>query len=720
MFGQAPELRNDAVSPGAPNREAAAVFAGRIDLLYRLGRHQLYLPFAALCVAGMLYAGRESVATVAVPLLLQILVTVVTGVLARAYDARAVDDPKLWAGRYAIASAASGAAWGVGAVIWFIPNLFPAEAFLTLAFLGMTATEFIARCAYRPAYVAHAAFSLGPLALLLMFAGNIYASFSAVLVLFFGGVFYSYCNNIAELIDESFRLRHRNAELAAQLFLEKRDAETARDMAEASTRAKSAFVANISHEIRTPLNALLGMAQLLERSELDRAQKSHVKVLLEAGSGLKTLLDDVIALSRDEGEAQGELGDDCDAAQAARTVARVLQPRAWEKQLKLSVTTASNLPRVAADPRRVRQVLLKLADNALKFTHRGCIELRVDANPGSETLALRFSVTDTGLGIPQESLKTLFEPFAAGDNSYARRADGAGLGLAVAKRIVEQFGGEIGFESETGEGSTFWFTMPAIGASVVDRREASPIAADAPPPWGLSILLWCADEAARSEIVNMLEPFGNRLVSAQSLTEAIGFAGRESFDAIIVDANAADSTVAAPGVRAPILAVVADGMRLPAAIAEILRWPARAGVLYGALRELLGRGADAGARYDTPAQNVAAIDAQAFAALEKSLGLETMIEILHAYIATAETLCVGLADASDNEGWDDATRIAQDIAGAAGGLGLAALMAAARTFAQKVRDGGDVADLRDSARTIIDEHNRVRRALANLYPELVA
>ena len=399
-----------------PFSPAASIFSIAWDAINSTCR------FAALCVAGMLYAGRESVATVALPLLLQILVTVATGVLARAYDARAVDDPERWAHRYAIASAASGAAWGVGAVIWFIPNLFPAEAFLALAFLGMTATEFIARCAYRPAYVAHAVFSLGPLALMLMFAGNIYASFSAVLVIFFGGVLYSYCDNIAELIDESFRLRHRNAELAAQLFLEKRDAETARDMAEASTRAKSAFVANISHEIRTPLNALLGMAQLLERSELDRAQKSHVKVLLEAGSGLKTLLDDVIALSRDEGEAHDENEDGCDAAQAARTVARVLQPKAWEKQLKLSVTTGSNLPRVAADPRRVRQVLLKLADNALKFTHRGCVELRVSSHRTEEALSLRFTVTDTGLGIPPESLDTLFEPFAAGDNSYARRA----------------------------------------------------------------------------------------------------------------------------------------------------------------------------------------------------------------------------------------------------------------------------------------------------------
>jgi len=718
MLGLAPEPRN--VSAEMPNAEAAAVFAGRIDLLYRLGRLQLYLPFAALCIAGMLYSGRETIATVVLPLLLQILVTVATGSLTRAYAARSVDDPKLWARRYAVASAASGAAWGTGAVLWFIPNLFPAEAFLVLAFLGMTATEFIARCAYRPAYVAHALCSLGPLCVMLVFAGNIYASFSALLVLFFGGILYSYCDNIGELIDESLTLRHQNAALAAELFVEKREADIAREMADASTRAKSAFVANISHEIRTPLNALLGMAQLLDRSELDRAQRSHVKVLLEAGSGLKTLLDDVIALSRDEGEARDNEDDSCDAAQAARTVARVLRPKAWEKQLKLSVTAATNLPRVAGDPRRVRQVLLKLADNALKFTHRGCVELSVVTHRGREGLTLRFAVTDTGLGIPSEALDSVFEPFAAGDSSYARRADGAGLGLAVARRIVEQLGGEIGFESEAGEGSTFWFTVPAIDGNPVERLEGSPIAADAPPPWGLSILLWCADEAARAEIVNMLEPFGNHLAVATSLSEAVGLAGRESFDALIIDANEADSMAAAPGVRTPILAVVGAGMRLPEAVAQVVRWPARASVLYGALRELLGRGADAGARIEAHQQTVAAIDAPAFAALEKSLGLETMIEILHAYIATAESLCLGLADASDKQGWDDATRIAHDIAGAAGGLGLAALMAAARNFAQKVRDGGSDVDLKTAAQTIVDEHNRVRRALANLYPELAA
>jgi HPt (histidine-containing phosphotransfer) domain-containing protein len=219
----------------------------------------------------------------------------------------------------------------------------------------------------------------------------------------------------------------------------------------------------------------------------------------------------------------------------------------------------------------------------------------------------------------------------------------------------------------------------------------------------------------------MLEPFGNHIVFAESLSEAAAVAGRSDSDVVIVDANDADSLAAAPGMRAPILAIVAGQARAPDAVRDALRWPAGAGALYTALRELLGRAADAGGlRAETREQAVAAIDAPAFAALEKSLGPTTLIEILHAYIATAETLCVDLSQASDVQGWDDATRIAQDIAGAAGGLGLAALMASARTFAQKVRDGGSPGELQVAARAIVDEHNRVRRALTNLYPELVA
>ncbi|HKD20819.1 MAG TPA: ATP-binding protein [Rhizomicrobium sp.] len=720
MLSAAREKRN---ASDVPRGEAGAIFADRIELLYRLGRIHLFLPFSAFCVVAMLYTGREAVWVVAIPLLLQIAAAVATGELARAYARRGpYDDPQVWADRYTLASAASGAAWGVGAVIWHVPNSFPTEAFFALAFLGMTATEFMTRCAYRPAYVTHAALSLGPLALRLVLDGNIYASLSAVLVLFFGGILYADCDAMANLLDTSLRLRRHNADLVSRLSRENAEVEVARDHAEASVRAKSAFIANISHELRTPLNALLGMAQLLERSTLDRTQRSHVGVLLEAGEGLKTLLDDVITLSRDEGDAAGEAEKDCDAAQAARTVARVLQPRAWEKQLKLGVTTGSNLPRVAADSRRVRQVLLKLADNALKFTPRGSVELRVESLQHDDgSVHLKFTVTDTGYGIPGEHLENIFEPFAAGDTSYTRKLEGSGLGLAVAKRLVEQLGGEIGFDTEPGQGSTFWFSLPAARASVTALPEAAPVAAEAPPPWGLSVLAWCADEGARDALTNMLEPFGNRMVFAETLSEAAATAGREDFDVVIVDANDADSLAAAPGMRAPILAIVAGGARAPEAVHDRLSWPAGASALYAALRELLGRAADAGGlRGESNDQAVAAIDAPAFAALEKSLGPTTLIEILHAYIATAETLCIDLSQASNMQGWDDATRIAQDIAGAAGGLGLAALMASARAFAQKVRDGGNPGDLQSAARAIIDEHNRVRRALTNLYPELVA
>ncbi|HEX3672898.1 MAG TPA: ATP-binding protein [Rhizomicrobium sp.] len=705
------------------NSVAADVFAGRIDVLYRLGRHHLFLPFSALCIAGVLYRGIVPVWLAIIPLLLQIAVTVVTARVTAAYAARTRDDqPEKWANRYTALSAAAGASWGVGAVLWFQPHTFPAEAFLTIAFLGMTSAEFIARSVHRPAYIAHATLSLGPLAMMLAAQGSTYALMSSVLVLFFAGVLYSYCDEMASILDESIRLRRENADLVVKLSREKGEAEKARDLAEASTRAKSAFIANISHEIRTPLNALLGMAQLLERSELDRAQRNHVKVLLEAGRGLKTLLDDVIALSVDEGRFDGQPDDDCDAAQAARTVARLLQPRAWEKQLRLTVTAAINLPRVAADPRRVRRVLLKLADNAVKFTDRGGIEIRVEAETSADGAPmLRFSLTDTGLGITPEIAAHLFEPFAQAEISYARRHEGAGLGLAVAKRTIEGLGGAIGFESEAGQGATFWFTVPAIRVQQQEYQDSMPIATDSAPPWGLSILTVLDDEAIRTQITNLLEPFGNRLVFADSAAAAIVLAGRESFDAIIALANVADSIAAAPGVNVPLLALMPGGMRrTPAAASGVLRWPAHAGALYSALRDLLGRGADPGTSHDMEHEAIAAIDAPAFAALEKSLGLTTLIEILQSYMKTAEELCARLSADSETENWEDAARVAQDIAGAAGGLGLAALTAAARGFTQKAREGDGAGPLRDAAQTIVGEHERVRNALANLYPDLAA
>ena len=704
------------VAQSRTDEESRAVFAGRIDILYTLGRHYLSLPFAVLCVPVTLLGTGNPGWLPLMPLTLQIAVVVAAEQLTSAYRRRGlVSDPRFWARRYVFVSAIAGATWGVGAWFWFVPGSYAAEAYLALAFLGMTATEFIARSAHRPAYFAHAAFALTPLVFLLLREGGLYATMTALLIVLFTGVLYTYCNGIVGLMDECLNLRDENRGLIGKLSNEKQDAEHARDAALASAQAKSVFIANISHELRTPLNALLGMAQLLDRAELGKPHRDHVKVMLEAGRALQTLLDDVIALTRADDDRARE--EDCDPAQAARAVARLLQPRAWEKHLRLTVSAPANLPRVAADPRRIRQALLKLVDNALKFTDRGGVEIRVERD---ETPFVRFSVVDTGHGVPSEIVANLYKPFAPGDTSYARQQQGAGLGLSVVKRVVEAAGGETGFESEPGEGAVFWFTLPLAGTAQASARPSAPQGEALPAPTGLSLLIFAHDDVAGRQLANLLEPFGNHVQFAVGVADAVALAGRGEFDAILVAASDADTLAAAPGSRAPILALVKGGERAPACANELLRWPPSAYELYRALDTVRVRAQRDTALEPPPPESTAAIDASAFSALEKSVGVATLVEILKSYIESAETLCTALGEASDEANWQEAVRLAQDIAGSAGGLGLTAMTAAARGFAQAARDGASAHELRNTAQLIVWEHERVRRSLGNLYPDLVA
>jgi signal transduction histidine kinase/HPt (histidine-containing phosphotransfer) domain-containing protein len=697
--------------------EARATFADRVDILYAVGRHYLSLPFAALCLPTAFFASRGPTWFTVTPLLLLLAVTIVAEQLNQAYFRYPrPGDARYWAWRYAFVSGIAGATWGIGAVMWFVPGSFPAEAYLVLAYLGMTATEFIARSAYRPAYVIHAFLSLGPLVVALLVEGGIYEILTAILIIFFAAVLFSYCNGIARLLNESVRLRRDNESLVVRFSREKREAEKSRDAAEASTRAKSVFISNISHEIRTPLNALLGMAQLLDQAELDKPYRDHVKVLLDAGRGLQTLLDDVITLSRLDGEDDSEEG--CDPVQAARAVARLLQPRAWEKRLRLNLSAPAQLPHVSCDARRIRQVLLKLAENALKFTERGSVEIRIELETREHDQPfLRFSVIDTGLGVSPEIATCLFDPFTAGDQSYARVHQGAGLGLAVAKRIVDSLGGIVGFESEPGEGSTFWFSVPVSRSAPTEKAQTS---LSNPPPTERTFLIHIDDPRIRIMLTNLLEPFGNRLTNAVDMADAVTRAGRDEFDAIVAAATDADTIAATPGNKTPVLAILFNGERTPAGAAATLHWPADPSELFSALRFISAARRDEIHHAQPETGTEAAIDPSAFAALEKSVGLTTLIEILQSYIKTAEDLSNALADACQQENWDEATRLAQDMAGAAGGLGLAAMTSAARGFAQKVRAGENRHELGNAAQAIVGEHLRARAALINLYPDLAA
>jgi signal transduction histidine kinase/HPt (histidine-containing phosphotransfer) domain-containing protein len=692
--------------------DARQIFAARMDVLYSLGRHYLSLPFAALCVPATILAGHGLGFLPIAPLILQMLVVIAAEHLNTLYRQRPVEsDPYFWADRYVWISAIAGAVWGVGALFWFPGGSFPAQAYLALAYLGMTATEFIARSAHRPAYAIHTILALGPLVLLLALQGGLFPVMTAVLVIFFAAVLISYSPQIGRLIDEGLALRSENEDLVRRLQKEKNEAILARDSAQASALAKSTFVANISHELRTPMNALLGMAQLLERADLPKQQTDHVKVMLEAGRGLQTLLDDVIALTRDDEDALED--EDCDPVQTARAVTRLLQPRAWEKGLRLALTAAPDLPRVAADPRRVRQALLKIVDNALKFTTHGLVDIHLDLDRNEFVQPMvRFVVSDTGTGVAPEVAPLLFKPFSPGDSSYARREQGAGLGLAVAKRIVEQAGGEVGFESTRGEGAQFWFTIPVSGQTSQAAQRGPAAELPVIPPHGLSVLISIpAFDVARS-VADFIEPFGNRIIIATSAAEAAARASREEFDVLIAGSDEADLLAASPGVKAPIIAILLRGDRVPSATDCVLRWPVAGDNLFRALESISAHSRE------SDASAPAAIDAVTFSTLEKSLGVKTLIEILQCYVANAEQLTKGLSDACAEEKWDEAARLAHDIVGAAGGIGLAAMSQAARHFTQATRDGETADALCGAAQQVIGEHLRARRALINLYPEL--
>jgi signal transduction histidine kinase/HPt (histidine-containing phosphotransfer) domain-containing protein len=707
-------------SSGAQSQDARerALWEGRLSAVYSLARLYLFVPFAALCMAVAPMRQNAALFWLPLPFLLHIVAMYAGNRQKERFEKRdPLDDPRVWARRFTIMSGISGAIWGLGAVIWFDFSSFAAEAYLVLAFLGLSATEFIARAAYRPAYLAHAVGSLMPLAVLLTIQGGVYQALSAMLVIYFGGVLYSYGGAIGDLLDKGVLLRFDHGALIERLSQEKRAAEATRDAAKDNDRAKSAFVSNISHELRTPMNAILGMAQLLERSDLEKAQRDHVKVLLEAGRGLKVLLDDIIALASLGEEPLIAPVEGCDAAQAARTVARLLQPNAWEKRLRLSVNIAPSLPRVAADPRLIRRVLLKLIGNAIKFTDRGNVEIALDAIEDQAGHAMvRAVITDTGPGIPTNRLTAIFEPFAKSE-SYSSQTAGAGVGLAVTKRLIESTGGTVGVESEPGMGARFWITVPALGTAAPEETGTmEPVT----PPSGLSLLAYLPDGPIRTSIAQLLSPFGNRITFADTLAQALAMSSRGNFAAVLAAGGGVDALASAPGQRIPILGVVSYQERLPDGADGVLRWPTSPDRLYAAIHAVTGdlKADDAKNADENSVDSM--IDAKAISKLEKSLGLKTLIDILQSYLATAEGLATELADATSREDWAQAGRLAQDFAGAAGGLGLTAIATAARALAQGARDGTDVESLAAATNAVLSEHTRVHDALHRLYPDLSA
>jgi CheY-like chemotaxis protein/nitrogen-specific signal transduction histidine kinase len=362
------------------------------------------------------------------------------------------------------------------------------------------------------------------------------------------------------MVAEQARLRRLLTRRAAA-------ARQARRHAVIASRAKTEFLATMSHEIRTPMNSILGFTQvLLQDQSLSGAARSHIQVIAQAGGSLMTVLNDILDFSKVEA-GQIELNlEQIDIAAAGRHAVEIVREPARAKGLTVRLETEGLAGAFEVDGQRLRQVLLNLLNNAVKFTDEGHVLLAVAHQ--QERKILRFEVRDTGIGVDPEVAERLFTRFSQADSSTTRDYGGSGLGLAICKGLVERMDGSIGIESRPGVGSTFWFELPA-------RR----VVADAPPSVestpaaGLlrGRVLLVDDNAMNRQLgETLLRIMGCEVELAASGEAAVAAASERPFDLILMDvhmprmdgleAARAIKAQGGPGSKAPIVAMSADVM----------------------------------------------------------------------------------------------------------------------------------------------------------------
>jgi signal transduction histidine kinase/CheY-like chemotaxis protein len=257
-----------------------------------------------------------------------------------------------------------------------------------------------------------------------------------------------------------------------------KEAVAARDRAEAASEAKSRFLTTMSHEIRTPISGILGMADLLREAALDPENASYVEAIRSSGKALIALIDEILDLAKVEAGRVDLVDETVDLARLTESVVELLAPRAQSKGIEIAASFSAAAPRfVRADGQRLRQILTNLAGNAVKFTDEGgvCVTFERD-----EAGATRFSVIDTGPGVPEDRRAAIFDSFEQGDGSHARRFEGAGLGLAISRELVRRMGGELTLADNPGGGSIFTFAVDLRECSLVEPLSVPPSERRAP------------------------------------------------------------------------------------------------------------------------------------------------------------------------------------------------------------------------------------------------